>query len=193
VSKPEAAYRRFSLWIVGDAPLLYDSFSLGSFAEGEYGLPAPALKRAFVATRDNKRVLEGALWFDAKLVPTLDRPRLARLESYGVEVEPQVSRPMPFVRIYGSPPGTQKLYRRPEPLIAFEWWAVRVSGRYDATRFDKHDLTALISDAGAKTGLGHYRPQHGGRYGSFHVAHFLEADEWEAFAAGTGPLPTSQP
>ena len=127
-----------------------------------------------------------ALWIDAEMVRA--RPALA-----GAICD------MPLLRIHGSKPemredmvkvgsGLNKVaslaYRG-----QFTTWGLRVSGRFNASVLTAEALAFLIQEAGMAYGLGEWRNERKGLFGSFHLADQDEETAWEAFASGAGPMP----
>jgi hypothetical protein len=158
---------------------------------GEYGFPLTGFKRAFlsVAHKDRgtaKTTMQQSLWLDAKIVSV--RPALA-----GAVCN------VPLVKIYGSKPlmredmgrigaGMVKvanlIYR-----AEFDTWAVCLTGRFNPARLDELKIATLVMDSGLATGIGEWRNEKNGIFGAYHIANADEEREWEAFAAGKGPLP----
>ncbi len=169
---------------------LYD---MGETKQGVkiYGFPVTGIKKGIVsvAHKDKgiaKTDVMSALFLDCIMVST--RPALASAHCN-----------MPLVRIYGGAPimredmvrvgvGLQKtasLAYRGE----FTYWAIRLTGRYNPTMITAHALTVLFGEAGDARGLGEWRNEKSGVFGSYHLADLKEQQEWERYAAGKGPLP----
>ena len=106
---------------------------------------------------------------------------------------------MPLVRIYGGEPemredmvkigsGLQKIanlaYRG-----QFTVWAMKITGRFNASILAPEALTFLINESGMASGLGEWRNERKGMFGAFHLANLEEQTAWEAFAAGKGAMP----
>lgn len=215
-------YKAFSLWVVGDTPLITHAWSqkaktemlqkqvkatrggrerrdpeadfvssLYEMGDGAFGFPAMGLKNCIlsVAHKDKgiaKTSVMAALWIDAEIVSA--RPAYA-----GAICD------MPLLRIYGSEPqnredmvkigaGLNKVaslaYR-----AQFTTWAFRVMGRFNSDVLTEEALYFLIDEAGMACGLGEWRNERKGMFGAFHPASIEEEAAWDAFAAGTGPLP----
>jgi hypothetical protein len=218
-----ADFRGFSVWLVGDTPLITHAWSekarremLGKqvkatrggreardpnedfvnslYSMGEddvFGFPAMGVKNCILSAAHKDKgiarsAVMAALWIDAEMVRT--RPALA-----GAICD------MPLIRIHGSAPecredmvkigsGLNKVaslsYRS-----QFTTWALRVTGRFNATTLTAEALAFLISEAGLSSGLGEWRNERKGLFGSFHLASEAEEAAWDAYAAGEGPLP----
>lgn len=165
--------------------------SLYEMGGGDYGFPAMGVKNAIlsVAHKDKgiaRSAVMGALWIDADMVRI--RPALA-----GAICD------MPLIRIYGTPPemredmvkigsGLNKIanlsYRG-----QFTVWAMKVSGQFNTTTLTADALAFLIQEAGTACGLGEWRNERKGVFGAFHLADATEEKAWDAYAAGSGPLP----
>lgn len=215
-------FARFSLWIVGDTPLITHAWSekakremlqkqvkapksgkeirdpqadfvssLYEMGNDTYGFPATGVKNCLIsAAHKDKGVARsqvlGALFLDADLVRV--RPALA-----GAICD------MPLVRIYGSKPeqredmvkigsGLQKVanlaYRG-----QFSVWAMRITGKFNTSVLSAEALAFLIEESGLASGLGEWRNERRGMFGSFRLASQEEEAAWEAFKNGTGPMP----
>ena len=106
---------------------------------------------------------------------------------------------MPLLRIYGSPPEmredmvkigaglnkTATLAYRGQ----FRHWAIKVTGQLNKGVVTLDQLIFLINEAGQSYGLGEWRNERKGTFGSFRMAGVSEARDWETFAAGKGPMP----
>jgi hypothetical protein len=156
-----------------------------------YGFPITAVKRAVLSCAHKDRgvprsdVMQ-ALWLDAEIVQT----RTAH---------PGTCCDLPLVRIYGSPPimredmvrigaGLRKTanlaYR-----AQFTTWALRVTGDVNPLVLETHQLGFLFRSSGTGIGVGDWRNEKGGWFGSYHIANVAEEEAWEKFATGKGPLP----
>ena len=165
--------------------------SLYEMGDGSYGFPATGVKNCVLSSaHKDKGVARSsvmqALWIDAQMVRT--RPALA-----GAICD------MPLVRIYGGDPemredmvkigsGLQKIanlaYRG-----QFTVWAMKITGRFNASVITAEALTFLINESGMASGLGEWRNERKGMFGAFHLANLQEQHAWEAFAAGKGTMP----
>jgi hypothetical protein len=166
---------------------LYE-MKLGS---GIYGFPVTAIKKAIWSCAHKDRGIArsdvmAALWLDAEMVRT--RPGLA-----GAVCD------MPLVRIYGSKPEMREdMVRIGSGLKKtanlayrgqFTIWGIRVTGNVNPLMVAPHALAFLTRQAGTAVGIGDWRNEKGGWFGSFHIGNPAEQKAWEAFAAGKGPLP----
>jgi hypothetical protein len=216
------AFKTFSVWLVGDTPLITHAWSekakremlqkqvkapkagkeardpqadfvssLYEMGEGRYGFPVTGIKNCILsAAHKDKGIARSAtmaaLWLNAEM--TRVRPALA-----GSICD------MPLVRIYGSDPEmredmvkvgsglnkTASLAYRAQ----FTVWGIRFSGRYNASTLNAEQIAFLIMEAGMAYGLGEWRNERKGVFGSFHLADADEERAWDAYAAERGPLP----
>lgn len=168
--------------------------SLYEMGGGNYGFPAMGVKNCILsAAHKDKGIARtgvlASLWLDADMVRV--RPALA-----GAICD------MPLVRIYGSDPemredmvkigsGLNKVanlaYR-----AQFTTWAMRIRGRYNEAVLNPEQLRFLVAEAGVSFGLGEWRNEKKGMFGSFHIGDSDEEAAWELFAAGKGPIPMNQ-
>ena len=219
-SKPQ--FKAFSVWLVGDTPLITHAWSekarremlqkqvkatkggkeardpqadfvssLYEMGDGGYGFPAMGVKNCILsAAHKDKGVARSAvmsaLWLNAEMVRT--RPALA-----GAICD------MPLLRIHGGEPEmredmvkigaglnkTANLAYRGQ----FTVWAMRIGGRFNATVLTAEALAFLIQESGMSSGLGEWRNERKGMFGAFHLADADEEAAWDAYAAGSGPLP----
>lgn len=159
-----------------------------------YGFPVTGFKKALlsVAHKDKgvaRTATRQALWLDMEMVRV--RPALA-----GAMCD------MPLIRIYGSPPEMREdmgrigagltktanlIYR-----AQFTNWAVKITGRYNPAMLDTMKIVTLVMDSGIATGVGEWRNEKDGVFGSYRMADEVEEKEWEAYARGEGPLPVSE-
>jgi hypothetical protein len=159
-----------------------------------YGFPATGVKNAILSSAHKDKgvartAVLSALWIDATM--TRVRPALA-----GAICD------MPLCRIYGDEPQnredmvkigaglnkTANLAYRGQ----FTRWGMRITGQFNAAVLSPETLLFLIQDAGMASGLGEWRTERKGVFGSFHVGTPEEEAEWEAFAAGDGPIPVPE-
>jgi hypothetical protein len=106
---------------------------------------------------------------------------------------------MPLVRLFGSDPEMREdMVRIGSGLNKtanlayrgqFTTWAVRLTGKYNNTVLSSEALLFLIREAGLGIGIGEWRNERKGIFGSFRLADMAEQEAWEKFAAGKGPLP----
>lgn len=167
--------------------------SLYEMGDGSFGFPATGIKNCILsAAHKDKGIARSAtmaaLWLNAEMVRT--RPALA-----GAVCD------MPLVRIHGSKPemredmvkvgsGLNKTatlaYR-----AQFTTWAMKVTGRFNASAISAEQLAFLIQEAGMSYGLGEWRNERKGMFGAFHLADAEEELAWEDYAAKKGPLPAT--
>jgi len=121
--------------------------------EGDYGIPAMAVKAAMieVAHKDvglPKTTVRKALRFDRNGILPMDCD------------EPEIREDI--VRVGNE---QTDLRYRPE----FGRWTVRIELRYDAELLTVQDVVNLIDRAGFSVGIGEWRPEKNGEYGTFEV------------------------
>lgn len=166
--------------------------SLYEMSEGVYGFPVTAIKRAVLSCAHKDRGIPRtevmqALWLDAEIVQTRAALQGARCD-------------MPLVRIYGSKPEMREdMVRigaglRKTANLAyraqFTTWAIKITGEANPNQVPMHAASFLFKQAGSGIGVGDWRNEKGGWFGSFHVANTAEEIiAWNKFAAGKGPLP----
>ncbi len=217
-----ATFKRFSVWLVGDTPIITHAWSekarremlqkqvkatksgkeardpqqdfvssLYEMGDGAYGFPAMGIKNCILSSAHKDKgiartAVMAGLWIDADMVRT--RPALA-----GAVCD------MPLIRIWGTDPemredmvkigaGLNKVanlaYR-----AQFTVWAMRISGKFNATTLTPEALAFLIQESGMSSGLGEWRNERKGMFGAFHLADEAEERAWDAYASGTGELP----
>ena len=217
-----ATFKRFSVWLVGDTPIITHAWSekarremlqkqvkatkggkeardpqqdfvssLYEMGDGAYGFPAMGFKNCVLSSAHKDKgiartAVMAGLWIDADMVRT--RPALA-----GAVCD------MPLIRIWGTEPemredmvkigaGLNKVanlaYR-----AQFTVWAMRISGKFNATTLTPEALAFLIQESGMSSGLGEWRNERKGMFGAFHLADTAEEKAWDAYAAGTAALP----
>lgn len=165
--------------------------SIYDMGNGRCGFPVTGVKNCILSAAHKDKgiprdTVMRALWLNAEMVRT--RPALA-----GAVCD------MPLIRIWGGDPemredmvkigkGLNKVaslaYR-----AQFTVWALKISGRYNASVLTPETLGFLMEEAGPSAGLGEWRNERRGVFGAFHMATAEEEVEWEAFAAGKGSLP----
>jgi hypothetical protein len=218
----KAIFQGFSVWLVGDTPLITHAWSekarremlqkqvkatkpgkeardpqadfvssLYEMGEGAYGFPVTGFKNCILSAAHKDKgiarsAVMAALWLNAEMVRA--RPALA-----GAICD------MPLVRIQGSKPEmredmvkigaglnkTANLAYRAQ----FTVWAVKISGRFNPAILTAEALAFLIQEAGMAYGVGEWRNERRGLFGSFHLASVDEEAAWEKFVSGKGPLP----
>lgn len=165
--------------------------SLYPMGDNAYGFPVTGIKNCILsAAHKDKGVprtdVRAALWLNAEMVRA--RPALA-----GAMCD------VPLVRIWGSKPEMREdMVRIGSGLNKtanlsyrgqFTVWAIRVTGRFNSVKISAEQLAFLVQEAGMSYGLGEWRTEKDGIFGSFHLALADEEAAWEAFAAGKGSLP----
>ncbi len=168
--------------------------SLYHLGDGNYGFPSTGVKNAILSSAHRDKGIArtsvlGALWVDAQMVRT--RPAFS-----GSICD------LPLLRIYGSAPENREDMVRVGVGLSkkaslayrgqFTIWAMRVTGRFNASVLNEEQLGYLIDEAGMASGLGEWRNERKGMFGAFHRATAAEEEQWEAFKAGTGPLPVPE-
>lgn len=168
--------------------------SLYEMGDGAYGFPATGFKNCVLSAAHKDRGIPrsqvlAALWIDADMVRV--RPALSSAIC-----------DMPLLRIYGSEPecredmvkigsGSNKIanlsYRG-----QFTIWAMKITGKFNASILTAEALAFLIVEAGMAYGLGEWRNERKGMFGAFHLADTQEEAAWEAYKAGKGKLPIPQ-
>lgn len=168
--------------------------SLYEMGANSYGFPATGIKNCILsaAHKDKGIARSGvmaALWINAEMVRS--RPALA-----GAICD------VPLVRVHGSKPemredmvkvgsGLNKTatlaYR-----AQFTHWALKITGRFNASVLNEEQLAFLIQEAGMSYGIGEWRNERKGMFGAFHLGDMDEQAAWERFATRKGPLPISQ-
>ena len=158
---------------------------------GVFGFPATGVKNCILsAAHKDKGIARtnvlASLWIDHEMISV--RPALA-----GAICD------MPLIRIWGSDPvmredmtkigsGLNKVanlaYR-----AQFTTWALRLTGRFDASALNGEALAFLIQQSGTTSGLGEWRNERKGVFGAFRLATAEDEAAWEKFAQGRGPLP----
>lgn len=165
--------------------------SLYEMGDKQFGFPATGVKNCVLSAAHKDKgiarsAVMSALWIDAEMVRT--RPALA-----GAICD------MPLVRIHGDQPemredmvkigsGLNKIanlaYRG-----QFTVWGMKITGRFNSSVITAEALAFLIQESGMASGLGEWRNERRGMFGSFHLANAAEETEWEAYISGKGKLP----
>jgi hypothetical protein len=158
-----------------------------------YGFPVTGLKNAILSSAHKDKgvarsAVQSALWLDADMVRV--QPALA-----GAICD------MPLIRVYaGDPEMREDMVRIGSGLNKtanlsyrgqFTVWAVCLRGKFNKTTLTAEALQFLISEAGVGVGLGEWRNEKKGIFGSFRLADGAEQTAWEKFADGKGPLPVA--
>jgi hypothetical protein len=159
--------------------------------EKAYGFPVTGIKNAILSSAHKDKgvprsTVQSALYLSAQLVRV--RPALA-----GAVCD------MPLVRVYGSDPEMREDMVRIGAGLnktanlayrgQFTQWAVRINGKFNPAVLSAQQLYFLVSEAGTGIGIGEWRNEKKGMFGSFRMANLAEAAAWEKFAAGKGPMP----
>lgn len=165
--------------------------SLYEMKEGVYGFPAMGVKNSWIsAAHKDKNIpkteAQAALWIHGDIVRV--RPALQ-----GAICD------MPLIRVYGSDPEMREDmvsvgtgFKKTATLAyrgQFTVWAMKIRGRTNPRLLNPEKLSRLVTDGGMSFGIGEWRPEKKGFFGTFHVADAAEEAAWDAFAAGKGPLP----
>lgn len=120
------------------------------FADGSYGFPTIGVKGAMVSACrfvDAKMTeARGAFHIDGELLPIIGEPRMRE----------------DMVRV-GM---TTDIRYRPE----FTKWMIPARIKYNASVINPEQLANLLNTAGFGVGLGEWRPEKNGSYGTFHIA-----------------------
>jgi hypothetical protein len=124
--------------------------------EGDYGLPAMAVKSAMIAAAHKDIGIEKTLLRKALFLNCADSNNILKMNCS----EPVMREDT--VRV-GS--GSTDLRYRPE----FSEWSIEVSFIFDAELLRPEDIINLLDRAGFGCGVGEWRPQKGGEYGRFMV------------------------
>lgn len=162
-----------------------------SFAKGAFGFPVTGVKNCILAAAHKDKGIartgvQSALYLDAEMWRA--RPALA-----GAICD------MPLVRIYGSDPEMREDMVRIGAGMAktanlayraqFTIWAMRITGEYNSTVITDEALAFLVNESGRSCGIGEWRNEKKGVFGSFHLAPIAEEKLWDRFAAGKGKMP----
>jgi hypothetical protein len=218
-----STWQRFGVWLVFDAPLITHAWSekakremlakmvkavkaqreernprdefessLYRISDGVYGFPVTAVKKAVLsyAHKDRgiaKTTVMAGLWLDYDIVS--QRPALA-----GAICD------MPLVRIWGNKPQMREDMVRINGTSAnfayraqFFPCALRLTGKIDPQAVPPEVLAFLVEGGGRACGIGDWRTEKSGVFGSFHMADAREEAAWNRFAAGKGPVPSPTP
>ena len=170
--------------------------SLYALADGKsYGFPVTAIKKALISQAHKDRGIAkvdvmAALWLDFMMVQA--RPALAGAlcDMPIVRItagEPRMREDM--VRIKGRGGSTANFSYRAQ----FWPWAVHLTGKIDLERIPPEAVAFLFEGAGTACGIGDWRTEKSGIFGSFHMGDPEENARWEKFAKGKGPIPTPIP
>lgn len=165
--------------------------SLYRMADDVYGFPAMGIKNCILSAAHKDKGLprttaQSAFWIKHEMVRVA--PALA-----GAICD------MPLVRIHGSPPQMREdMVRVGSGLnktaslayrAQFTTWAIRLEAKFNMSILNEVALEFLMTEAGAAYGIGEWRPEKKGTFGSFKIADAAETAAWDDFASGRGPLP----
>ena len=165
--------------------------SLYEIEDGAFGFPAMGVKNAILSSAHKDKglprsVVQTALWIDSIM---------ARTQT----ASPGAMCNMPLLRIYGSDPEMREDMVRVGSGLnktaslayrgQFTTWAIRLTGRFNASVLNDEALAYLLVESGATIGIGEWRPERRGPFGTFRLASEEEAAAWDAYAAGEGQLP----
>jgi hypothetical protein len=158
-----------------------------------YGFPVTALKKAILsyAHKDKgiaKTEVKSGLWLDYEVIS--QRPALA-----GARCD------MPLVRIWSLKPEMRedmvRIKGRGGTSANFAYraqffpWAIKLTGKFDPNTVPEESMQFLLEGGGRACGIGDWRPEKDGVFGSFHMAATAEEHTaWEQFASGKGPIPS---
>jgi hypothetical protein len=168
-------------------------YRMGKDKQGRerYGFPATGIKKSLLtgAHMDKgiaKTIALSSLWIDAPLFPV-------------TTTVPGAICDLPLVRIWGDEPEMREDTVRVGTGITkkstlafraqFRRWAINVRGRFNLATMDEKKLAFLIGEAGLACGVGEWRNEKSGVFGSYRMANPEEEKAWFRYAAGKGPLP----
>lgn len=124
--------------------------------EGDYGLPAMAIKASMVAAAHKDIGIEKTLLKKALFLHCSDSNNILKMEC---------SKPVMRQDTVRVGAGSTDLRYRPE----FKEWSAEVSFTFDAELLCVEDIVNLLDRAGFGCGVGEWRPQKGGEFGRFQV------------------------
>jgi hypothetical protein len=161
-----------------------------------YGFPVTALKKAMIAVAHKdkgtaKTDIKASLWLKHDMISV--RPALV-----GAVCD------MPMIRLWASKPEMREDMVRVGVGVSktaslayrgqFRRWALRLAGKYDPTVLNPAQIGSLVFFAGVSCGIGEWRNEKDGVFGSFRmVTDPQEIADWNRFADGKGPLPQEYP
>jgi hypothetical protein len=158
---------------------------------GVYGFPATGVKNTLVASAHKDKNIAKVDVRKALFIHG-DMTRLMPAKGGAIC-------DVPLLRIWGSAPvmredmvkigsGLNKVatlsYRG-----QFTFWAIELRGLFNPYILNKEKLIRIVSDAGIECGVGEWRNERSGLFGSFHIASREELAEWNEFMANGGPVP----
>lgn len=156
-----------------------------------YGFPCTAVKKCMLsAAHKDKGIPRDTVMRSVWLIAPFVRVRTA-LDGAICD--------LPLVRLWGSDPEMREdMVRIGAGLTKtanlayraqFRVWAMRIVARYNSSVLTQDVITALITDSGMSCGVGDWRNEKNGMFGSFHLASADEEKAWEKYASGKGALP----
>jgi hypothetical protein len=159
--------------------------------DGRCGFPVTGIKRCILSVAHKDRgiprsVVQQGLFFNAVRVPVPTAFEGASCNLPLVPIfggEPIMREDM--VRVGSGLKKTASFAYRAE----FWPWAIHLRGRLNISTTPPEVLSLLANESGFATGVGDWRNEKSGVFGSFSVATEAEQKQWEAYAAGRGPLP----
>lgn len=156
-----------------------------------FGFPITGLKKAVVSSGHKSKgvprtEVQASLWLNGEFVRVgaalagaiCDMP-LARLFAEAPEMREDM------VRVGSGLNKTATLAYRAQ----FTNWAIRISGELNTNVVTAEQLLFLIRESGREVGIGEWRNEKGGVFGAYHLATVKEAQAWERWAKGEGPIP----
>lgn len=165
--------------------------SLYEMGGSVFGFPVTGVKNCIMSAAHKDKgiarsAVMSALYLDAEMI----RVRPARA---GAICD------MPLVRIYSNQPEmredmvriggglnkTANLAYRGQ----FTVWGMFITGRVNTTVVPMETLAFLVEESGSACGIGEWRNEKKGVFGSFHLALPNEVKVWEKFKNGKGKLP----
>ncbi len=165
--------------------------SLYKMGDEVFGFPVTGVKNCIMSAAHKDKgiarsAVMSALYLDAEMVRVL--PALA-----GAICD------MPLVRIYSNQPEMREdMVRIGSGLNKtanlayrgqFTVWGMFITGRINATVIPMETLAFLVEESGSSCGIGEWRNEKKGVFGSFHLALPGEVKVWDKFKAGKGKLP----
>ena len=165
--------------------------SLYEMSEGVFGFPVTGVKNCILSAAHKDKGIPrsqvmSALYLDADMSRV--RPALA-----GAVCD------MPLVRIVGSEPEMREDMVRIGSGMSktanlayraqFTFWALKITGEYNEAVLSDAVLAWLVNESGRACGIGEWRNERKGVFGSFHLAHADEEALWEDYLSGKGDIP----
>jgi hypothetical protein len=151
-----------------------------------YGFPVTGIKNSILSAAHKDKGIPrteamAALFFDATI-------------SRGPTAKNGAISDLPVVRIWGAPPEmredmvrigaglkkTANLAYRPQ----FWPWAIKLTGQLNTKVLSRDNLIFLINEAGISYGIGDWRNERKGIFGSYHLATPEESALWDDYTQG---------